>query len=80
MPRTRKQRARQKQTKKRVKKPAADGSIQRIKPELFKKLNDLSPFELKNRLIKELQKFMLMMLIIKKQKTELSLILQNLIL
>ena len=52
MPRTRTRRARPKQTKKRVKKPAADGAIQRIKPELFKKLNDLSPFELKNRLIK----------------------------
>ena len=47
MARTRKQRTRSKQTKKRMRK-----SIQRIKPELFKKLNNLSPFELKNRLIK----------------------------
>ncbi len=52
MPRTRKQRAQSKQTKKRMKKSAARGNIQRIKPDLFKKLNDLSPFELKNRLIK----------------------------
>ncbi len=52
MPRTRKQRARSKQTKKRMKKFVARGKIQRIKPDLFRKLNDLSPFELKNRLIK----------------------------
>jgi len=52
MARTRKQRAHLKKTKKRVRKPAAKTGIQRIKPELFKKLNDLSPFELKNRLIK----------------------------
>lgn len=52
MPRTRKQRARSKQTKKRMKKSVARTGIQRIKPDLFKKLNDLSPFELKNRLIK----------------------------
>lgn len=51
MPRTRKQQTRSKQTKKRMKKSVTN-SIQRIKPELFKKLNDLSPFELKNRLIK----------------------------
>jgi aspartate 4-decarboxylase len=51
MPRTWKQQTRSKQTKKRMKKSVTN-SIQRIKPELFKKLNDLSPFELKNRLIK----------------------------
>ena len=52
MARTQKQRARSKQTKKRMKKIVARGKIQRIKPDLFRKLNDLSPFELKNRLIK----------------------------